>query len=145
MKTVDFIREQKQRIDAGDTLARGEKSCASVFATNDRIYSYGYHYPLLFQVDTPSNGTVWVCNNGGYSNTTAKHISYSAPLADVFAPIGGTHGQTVTIETVIRAITSKLDSVIATMKAKKRHDTAVYRDLQRQYERLNSDLELLSL
>lgn len=145
MKTKDFIAEQKQRIDHGDTLPRVTKDCASVFATNDRIYSYGYHYPLLFTVTTPSGRSLWVCNDGGYSVTTARHISYCSPLADVCAPIGATNGRVIDYADVVDAITSEANRVAREMASKKRKDTQVYRGLVRDFEKLSSDLELLSL
>lgn len=50
---------------------------SSVRYDGERLYSYGPHYPLLFKV-----GTYWVCNDRGYSNTTARHISYARQNAD---------------------------------------------------------------
>ena len=145
MKTSDFIKEQKQRIDNGDTLRRGQKACASVFATNDRIYSYGYHYPLLFPVQSKSHGLVWVCNTGGYSATTGKHIGYSNYLADVSAPIGGTNGVTVTIDTVIDSLSHKIDECLSLMASKKRTDTQVYMSIEREYFKARNDLDLLTI
>lgn len=50
-----------------------DRKCSSVFADNDgNIYSYGYHYPLLFKI-----GDLTFRNNTGYSNTTAKHINWA--------------------------------------------------------------------
>ena len=43
---------------------------------NGTMYSYGYHYPLLFEV----NGLKFI-NTTGYSQTTAKHISHARNLA----------------------------------------------------------------
>jgi len=50
-----------------------ERHCSSVFADQDgNIYSYGYHYPVLFTIDG-----VAFRNNSGYSNSTSKHISWA--------------------------------------------------------------------
>ena len=48
------------------------QKCASVFIDNGAVYSYGYHYPLLFKV----NGKV-IRNVRGYSSTTGRHILWS--------------------------------------------------------------------
>jgi hypothetical protein len=48
------------------------KTVASVFFDGKTVYSYGYHYPLLIKVNN-----FWIVNTRGYSNTTAKHISYA--------------------------------------------------------------------
>ena len=44
--------------------------------SNGTMFSYGYHYPLLFKVNELN-----FINTIGYSNTTAKHISYARPMA----------------------------------------------------------------
>ena len=145
MKTIDFIRQQKERIDNGGTLRNGEKSCASVFATDNRIYSYGYHYPLLFQIMSASTGLLWVCNNGGYSSTTRKHISHCGGLSDISTPIGGTSGATVGYWDVVSALRARITSLFDQMQAKKRTNTAVYRSLQRSFDNASHDLELLTV
>ena len=74
MTTAEFIQK-----NFGVPITKDRK-CSSVFADNDgNIYSYGYHYPLLFKV-----GELTFRNNTGYSNTTAKHINWAGgvdPLA----------------------------------------------------------------
>lgn len=145
MKTIDFIAEQKARIDRGEVLRKGEKYNASVLATNDRLYSYGFHYPLLFRVSTPSHRNVWVCNTGGYSATTRKHISYSSYLAEVCAPIGGTHGQSIDYDDVVSSIKAEIATIESDMLSKKRKDTAVYRGFERQLAKLQGDLSILTV
>ena len=50
--------------------------CSNVFFYGDKIYSYGYHY-LMGEFITNKNGNIAIMiNNKGYSNTTAKHLSY---------------------------------------------------------------------
>jgi hypothetical protein len=67
MTTQDFIRKNY------GISSYKERRCSSVFADNDgNIYSYGYHYPLLFEVD----GKTFV-NDTGYSSTTGKHIRWA--------------------------------------------------------------------
>ena len=67
MTTQEFISRQFGN-------ANGEnKSLSSVTKDgNGNIYSYGRHYPLLFEID----GVNFV-NATGYSNTTAKHINWA--------------------------------------------------------------------
>lgn len=144
MKTQDFIQQQKQRIERGETLKNSVRHSASVMATNDRIYSYGYHYPLLFQITTPSGKRVWVCNNGGYSATTGKHISYSGYLADVRAPIGGTDGRTIERENVIIAIETRINSLEKQLSEKKRKDTQVYRHLASELQKYSDYLDIVT-
>jgi hypothetical protein len=67
MTTQEFITK-----NIGVASERDRK-CSSVFADHSgNIYSYGYHYPLLFKV-----GELTFRNNTGYSNTTAKHINWA--------------------------------------------------------------------
>lgn len=47
-----------------------EKRNWNLFFEKGVLYSYGYHYPLCFEID----GIVWR-NTRGYSVTTSKHIS----------------------------------------------------------------------
>jgi hypothetical protein len=70
MKTVfsnahDVVHAYAQR-----QSSRGRSS--NIFFENDKIYSYGYHYELGRFID---DKTILI-NDKGYSNTTAKHISY---------------------------------------------------------------------
>jgi len=144
MKTSTFIEKHKLRIDNNEPVRRGHVTCASVMATDDRIYSYGYHYPLLFQIETASGRKLWVCNDGGYSVTTSKHISHCRGLADIYAPIGGQGSSmtapTVTRDTVIDALEREIQSLANQMLAKKRKDTQVYSALDREHSRLVLDL-----
>lgn len=66
MTTKDFIKQAFY----GNTKMQ---KCSSVFRDGDNnIYSYGYHYPLLFRV----NGKV-ILNDRGYSSTTGRHIMWA--------------------------------------------------------------------
>ena len=86
MTTKEFIRR----------CATGEQSRAkevsSVFFDGKTVYSYGYHYPLLFRA-----GDAWIVNRRGYSVTTAKHIGIASMYADYWIEIPnhqyrGAHG-----------------------------------------------------
>lgn len=67
MTTRDFIAKTY-----GITSNR-DRHCSSVFTDyNGNVYSYGYHYPLLFKVA----GTTFI-NTRGYSSSTAKHIAWA--------------------------------------------------------------------
>lgn len=142
MRTQDFIARAVARIDAGETSAH--KTCASVMQDGDRIYSYGYHYPLLFRVADAHGRLVWVCNDGGYSSTTARHICYARQHADVWAPIGGTHGRTLEKADVVQAIEARMRRVHADMQAKKRKDTRVYEALENEYRQHADALKMLT-
>lgn len=127
MNTRTFIEKQKERIEKGETLRNGERYHASVLATDTVIYSYGTHYPLLFQIDT-INGKKWVLNNAGYSNTTSKHIGYAGLYADIRVPLKSHYP--LNFDTVYNSLKDKIESIKATMETKKRKDTAVYRLLE---------------
>lgn len=62
-------------------LYHHEKRVSSVFTDGVNIYSYGYHYPLLVKTSAG-----YVLNDRGYSNTTAKHISWARAFS-----IGAVH------------------------------------------------------
>jgi hypothetical protein len=137
MKTSQFIERKVQAIENGETMSK--KYCASVMVDGNTIYSYGYHYPLLFRIEDKNGRMVWVCNNGGYSATTRKHISWAGGFADIFASIGGTGGffsHTVDRNMVIDALRKELNETMDAMDAKKRKDTATYRMLEQQHARV---------
>jgi hypothetical protein len=73
MRTIDFIARCAEGKQVRD------KRCASVFfeSRDCIIYSYGYHYPLLFKI-----AGAWIVNDRGYSATTGKHISLAGQVAD---------------------------------------------------------------
>jgi len=71
MTTLEFMRKHKGT--SGKT-----RYCSSVMLGIDGVfYSYGYHYPLLFEV-----GGLWFVNDRGYSSSTSKHIGWARSLAD---------------------------------------------------------------
>lgn len=131
MDSQTFITKQKERIENSETLKKGEKRLASLMADDNIIYSYGYHYPLLFQVTTPEGKKIWVCNNSGYSNTTAKHISLASWQADICVEVSN-----MDYDSIKKSVENKIQRIISQIDSKKRTDTNVYRylvnDLQTQ-------------
>lgn len=146
MRTREFIKRSYDRINDGKNKSA---RCASVFTEGEAIYSYGYHYPLLFTIYTPGGDRVWVCNNRGYSSTTSKHIAYSAYLADVCAELprgeryGDHYARTSAYGIVLEAIKEKKARAIEAMASKKRKDTQVYRTLEREAEQCEHYIGIL--
>lgn len=125
MKTVDFLSRNLGRSTA--------KWCSSVYIDYDGIaYSYGRHYPLAVIID----GEAYI-NARGYSNSTSRHISWATSAAGrIVGPnhvhkidLIGTTFDRVAITASAEAKIKELDIIIA---SKKRKDTSVYLDLQRQ-------------
>lgn len=66
-------------------VAGQSKSMSSVYKDErGNIYSYGRHYPLLFQV-----GELTFRNVVGYSNTTAKHINWTRDQGAIDVSLSG--------------------------------------------------------
>lgn len=70
MKTVFSNAQDCVHAFAQRETPQGRSS--NVFFYGDKIYSFGYHYELGRFID---DNTI-IINDKGYSNTTAKHISY---------------------------------------------------------------------
>lgn len=52
---------------------------SNMFAENETVYSYGYHFPIATKTIERLNGKpVLLFNKDGYSNTTARHKSHVA-------------------------------------------------------------------
>lgn len=84
--------------------------------SNGTMYSYGYHYPLLFKV----NGLSFV-NVRGYSNTTARHISYARQEARHTVELDGYKRDDISPETVKKALEDEkayINEQIANIKRK---------------------------
>lgn len=138
MTTREFIRNTY-----GVTSTR-ERHCSSVFTDYDgNVYSYGYHYPLLFQVA----GT-WFINVRGYSNSTAKHISWAQDASDYRAvPVeldeyasrviasNGHWDETDKLNELERVTRKKVARLQAELASKKRKDTQVYTRLREDWRR----------
>lgn len=81
MRTQDFIGRHAQHMRNGGSC-RGA-SCSSVFCDGEKVYSYGYHYPLLYPVSNRRGERLLVLNNRGYSVTTARHIHWASRYSDI--------------------------------------------------------------
>lgn len=120
---------------------RGETrktACSSVFIDGGAIYSYGYHYPLLFKVRNHYGREITVRNVTGYSNTTARHIMWSRGIDAVDIHAGYRFRLRGTNDEILQELVDGQRAHIAGIKeqmmAKKRKDTAVYADLKRQFD-----------
>ena len=132
MTTRDFIAKTY------GVQASKERHCSSVFTDYDgNVYSYGYHYPLLFKVA----GHNFV-NTMGYSNTTAKHIGWAWSAVDYNATAvelsrddarviaSSYHSDSDKLQVLARATAQMVADAQVACSAKKRKDTQVYRWLQ---------------
>lgn len=150
-----------------------DRQCSSVFADHDgNMYSYGYHYPLLFTV-----GGKAFRNVAGYSNSTAKHINWAGGHDAIDVELTGDNQYSwrnsenaakvphllymrhayggvkdaATAKKLDRAIlkaikkdlTAQRDNITETMASKKRQDTQVYKWLQFDLDRVTRSLERL--
>jgi hypothetical protein len=131
MNTKQFIEKHSNRIkNGGKFITRdGYNRCASVRCSIDTIYSYGYHYPLLWKVVNPQGIELMVCNDSGYSNTTSKHIGKAAMYADLCVHLTGDKSYS----NVLDCINRRIDALYREMITKKRKDTHVYRSLRNEY------------
>lgn len=146
MTSREFIQKQFGNADGKS------RSLSSVCKdANGQIYSYGYHYPLLFQA-----GGLTFRNTGGYSSTTAKHISWCWDLADIDVKLSGcnqyawrnsensrkvpyllharaTFADGITDNQILAAVLNDLiderTEIKTQMDSKKRKDTNIYRTL----------------
>jgi hypothetical protein len=144
MTTREFIEKCVRTIEEGGTMKK--KLNSSVMVDGNVIYSYGYHYPLLFRIEDKDGRVVWVCNSGGYSATTSKHIAWAWRSADIDVKIGGISGffsRAVDKAMVIEALRKELEEVEKTMQNKKSTETYVYKQLKGRQHRLYLSLERL--
>lgn len=124
MTTKDFI------INAFNGRTRAT-ACSSVFQDgNHNIYSYGYHYPLLFTIAGKA-----IRNVRGYSNTTARHISYTYNVDAISIHTLSGFRLTGSDSDIINSLAVGQRQYIAGLQSeldgKKRKDTAIYSDLSR--------------
>ncbi len=75
----------------------------NLFIENGVMYSYWYHYPLLFKVN-------WLefVNNSWYSSTTSKHIAY-APYSCYSVKL---RGRDMSFDNVLRSLNTEKDSIL---------------------------------
>lgn len=151
MTSREFIQRQFGNADGK------EKSLSSIWKDGDgNIYSYGRHYPLLFTVDGIS-----FRNCTGYSNSTAKHISWAGGFGATDIWVSGCnqyswgnsengakiphllylahYGMTPEIKKALKkAVLSDLESERADIQeridSKKRTDTKVFEALTAEYK-----------
>jgi hypothetical protein len=118
------------------------RQCSSVFAENGSVYSYGYHYPLLFTVAGKA-----IRNVTGYSPSTNRHIQWSREVDAIdihclpsFRLVGSDES---ILSQLVKGQCQLIESIKETMQAKKRKNTAIYSDLERQLENAVSNLNQL--
>jgi len=124
MTTAQFIAK------TFDTPSDRERRCSSVFTDYDgTVYSYGYHYPLLFKVE----GVTFI-NNRGYSNTTAKHINWAWQAVNcqaiaIHLPSWVRYPKELKLDDIRKMLLTEHTLITDQMLAKKRKDTQVYAQL----------------
>lgn len=119
-----------------------KKECSSVFYENGVVYSYGYHYPLLFKI----NGKT-VRNVEGYSNTTERHIQWSRDIDAIDIHAGHrfrlSHDDNMTMSDLVEGQIAYINNLKEQMASKKRKDTQVYKWLKFDHDRACDNLALL--
>lgn len=130
MTTSEFITKAWR----GETR---KTACSSVFIDGGAIYSYGYHYPLLFKVRNHYGREITVRNVTGYSNTTARHIMWSRDVdaidINTLSTFRLTGSNSDILAELIRGQEQYIESLERYMANKKRKDTWVYSDLERRH------------
>jgi len=130
MTTAEFIKKTY------NTTSTRERFCSSVFTDYEgNVYSYGYHYPLLFKVEGLD-----ILNVTGYSNTTAKHINWARQAVSnpVEVELRGAR-LPLTLDDIEAKLGAKVVELHSQMQAKKRKDTQVYKHLEQEYEQTLAD------
>lgn len=127
MTNLDFVYNYKFTPD---------KHHGNLFTdSHGTMYSYGYHYPLLFKV----NGLVFV-NTYGYSNTTSKHIGYAKRYAQYCVELDYT-SHSIEYENVMRCLEKSLEYVNKQLAELKRHNTIKESNLLREQAELERTIE----
>lgn len=142
MTTQDFITKTY------NTASDNDRQCSSVFTDRKgTVYSYGYHYPLAFNVA----GLDFV-NDSGYSSTTSKHICWAwraVPSGAIGVPLWRPEAQVISssydsdhgkLQAILTALKRKRDTLATERDSKKRTDTWVYSSLQHQIDILNTSI-----
>lgn len=129
MTTREFINNQFGNAD-GST-----KWCSSVYKDGKgNIYSYGPHYPLLFQVAGRTFRNV-----RGYSNTTAKHINWAGGFNSIDIKLDRDASSVIAnnwasddqkVAAIKTCLIQQRDQLQDQLNSKKRTDTQVYKHLQ---------------
>jgi hypothetical protein len=129
MTTQEFIAR------TFNTTSDRERHCSSVFTDhNGTVYSYGYHYPLAFNVD----GLNFI-NARGYSSSTGRHISWAKRAIGNYIevwlprPEYGQRGE-YTLDDVMRALQAERLDIERRMSECKRKNTKKYARLVAEHE-----------
>lgn len=114
MTTADFIAQVAQHQQTKP------KTVSSVYFDGLHLYSYGTHYPLLINCKGK-----WIVNRQGYSNTTAKHISYATSYADykIAIPNYTATSRTLTQQGLAEVALENINTLQQTYNALKRKTT----------------------
>lgn len=124
MRTVEWIDKHKG-VNDGNTKIFGNVAKGA----DGTIYSYGYHYPLLFKLND-----VYFVNHRGYSVTTSKHINWAHQATDYKAyniEVPRLHHGPVEVAQAMSWLEKDIIDLIYQMAGKRRQDTSVYLNLQR--------------
>lgn len=123
------------------------KTCSSIFKDGrGDIYSYGYHYPMLFEID----GFVFR-NIAGYSHTTSKHLSWTYGIQAINVKLDRTEAAAISnslnssdlrLLTVIKAFEREVDALEVEI-AKHKPGTKVYGFYADRLNYINASLEAL--
>lgn len=117
MTNKEFIQEKATQLKIGQSI---DGSHNSLYASGDAIYSYGYHYPLLFRITNPNtNQSFLVCNVTGYSSTTSKHINYANDYADIRVKLNGKTLNNYNYNLIINALNDEINDLQTQMDGKK--------------------------
>jgi len=117
MRSDTFIRD-----NAFQTRDKAKQVASILIERDGTVYSYGYHYPLLFIV----NGLKFR-NTAGYSATTGKHISWCGGLSDYNVELDGvqygTSKERMQYDNVLESLNKTLDRQVQEEKETKRKGT----------------------
>lgn len=100
------------------------------------IYSFGFHYPLLFSI-----GSLWYRNTAGYSSTTSRHIGIAGQWSDVDVeiPNNGRRGVPKYWE-ISEWLATTVTNLEEQLGLKKRKDTKIYAQITEDLERARQNL-----
>ena len=141
MNTKDFIK-----LNFNNSI--GIKRCSSVMSNNGAIFSYGYHYPLLFRV----NGLNFR-NTAGYSSTTLRHISWTRDIEAVDVKLDSEAVRVINsgasdidkLRAIKRCLNIELEEYKKQMESKKIKTTKIYAGLNQQFNRIFNNLRYLGV
>jgi hypothetical protein len=110
---------------------------------HNNIYSYGYHYPLLFRAE--DNDNLYFINTTGYSNTTSKHIGHAWAATDykgIAIELNGRHlHPAFRLSDALTILSKQLADLKVLADSKKRKDTQVYARIEHDIARVTGYIE----